>query len=108
VIREGENAGRLLINIATSPIASKNIIADVRDIQSIVSLGTDDIGEEDVHGNVIAVAKHYDVSAEAEVAEPTVFTLPGHSFRNKQFMDWVLSNKDSEESTTDDFHDLMY
>jgi len=51
-----------LINIATSPVASKSIIADVRDVQSIVSLGSDDVGEEDVHGNVISVARHYDVS----------------------------------------------
>ena len=54
----GENQGKLLINIAQSPFVSSTIIADASDVQSVVSLGNDDLGEDDREGNVIAVKKY--------------------------------------------------
>jgi hypothetical protein len=53
VIEEGEHQGKLRISIALSPFASKNIIADVKDIQSVVQLHDDNLGEDDHEGNVV-------------------------------------------------------
>lgn len=60
IIEQGEHTGKLLINIGTSPVASHNIIVDIKDIQSVVSLHNDDIGEDDKEGNVVMVEKYID------------------------------------------------
>jgi hypothetical protein len=58
VIKDGENRGKLLITIAQSPFVSNFIIADVADVQSVVSVGNDDLGEDDRESNIIAVKKY--------------------------------------------------
>lgn len=58
VIDQGENQGKLQINIGTSAFASKDIIVDVRDIKSVVSLNHDDLGEDDKEGNIVVVSKY--------------------------------------------------
>ena len=62
VIESGDHVGKLLINIGVSAFASKNIIASVRDVQSVMQLENDNIGEEDGDGNIIKVDKYYDES----------------------------------------------
>jgi len=36
-----------------------------------------------------------------------VFTLPADAFRDKQFLEWILAPKHEDETTVDDFSDLM-
>lgn len=56
VIREGANEGKLRINVATSAFASRNIIADIKDVRQVTCLENDDIGEDNLDGNVISIA----------------------------------------------------
>ena len=60
VIKSGNDEGKLRINIAQSAFISKNIIADVKDVRSVVSLQNDDIGEDNLDGNVISIERHFD------------------------------------------------
>ena len=47
-----------MINIAFSPVVSKNIIVDIRNIKSVVSLNNDDIDE----GNLLSVKNYIEES----------------------------------------------
>ena len=87
---------------------SKKIIVDIGDIQSVVSLHNDDLGEQDQEGNVIAVEKHIDEATGELVKEGAAFTLPGDAFRDRVYMDWLLSDKSGQETTIDDYNDLMH
>ena len=106
VISEGEHKGKLEINVGTSVVGSHNIIVDVKDIQSVISLNNDDLGESG-DGNVVTVAKYINPTTGELVEEGTAFTLPGDAFRDEKFMDWVISEKDEEGELAHDFHDLM-
>jgi hypothetical protein len=59
-IQKGEHLGKVLFNIATSPFTSKDIIADIKDVQGVFSLGNDDMGENDLETNVIAIRNFLD------------------------------------------------
>ena len=80
----------MLISIGLSPIASKNIIVDIKDIQSAVSLHSDDIGDENLEGNLVLVEKHIDEATGELVQDDSVFTLPGDAFRDKVYLDWII------------------
>lgn len=41
-----------------SAFASKNVIVDVKDVQSVCSLGNDDLGEDDNEGNILKVERY--------------------------------------------------
>lgn len=58
VIKDGPNEGKLKLNVSKSILLSDNIIVDIRDIHSVVSLGNDDMGDDDNENNIIAVKKH--------------------------------------------------
>jgi hypothetical protein len=53
VINGGANAGKLRVNVSSSILASHYIIVDIRDIHSVVSLGNNDLGDEDNENNII-------------------------------------------------------
>lgn len=108
VIENGDHVGKLLINIGVSAFASKNIIASVRDVQSVMQLENDNIGEEDGDGNIIKVDKYYDESTGKLVEQETIFSLPGDAYRNKVYLDWILSDKSEEETLVDDYQDLIH
>lgn len=108
VIESGDHVGKLLINIGVSAFASKNIIASVRDVQSVMQLENDNIGEEDGDGNIIKVDKYYDESTGKLVEQETIFSLPGDAYRNKVYLDWILSDKSEEETLVDDYQDLIH
>ena len=60
VINEGANSGKLRVNVSSSILASHYIIVDIRDIHSVVSLGNNDIGDDNGENNIIAVRNHID------------------------------------------------
>ena len=106
VIKSGEHTGKLRINVSTSPFASRNIVADIKDVQSVVSLANDDLGDKDTEGNIIMIKSHYDESG-LNVTNPVIFTLPGDAYRDTHFMEWILAEKGEDESTSADFNDLV-
>jgi hypothetical protein len=84
VVSEGEHAGKLRLTIGQSPIISQTIIADVRNIRSVVSMGdADDIGEDGVDGNLIEVTSHIIEKTGEAVNEKQVYTLPGDAYRDR-------------------------
>ena len=62
-VKEGEHAGKLKINVSTSFLVSKNIIADLSNVQSVFSLRNDDLGEDDLENNLINVENFLDLSS---------------------------------------------
>lgn len=74
---------------------------------SVVALGDDDFGENGTAGNVIRITRHYDVASGQWVEAERALTLPGDSFRDKYFIDWILADKTEEGALADDFQDLM-
>jgi hypothetical protein len=105
---QSENHGRLTINVGQSAFTSKDIIVDVKDIQSIVALGDDSSGDDGNEGNVIRVRRHFDIENQRWVEEEKALTLPGDAFRDRYFLDWILADKNGESGDlADDFQDLM-
>lgn len=51
--------------------------------------------------------KEYTSAASGEVYSDGHFILPADAFRDKPMLDWIVSTKGSDESTYDDFNDLM-
>ena len=57
---EGPHHGKLKFNISTGPLfTSRDVYAEVNDVQSLMSLGNDDQGEEDIDANVVQIDKHW-------------------------------------------------
>ena len=54
-VKEGEHIGQLKINVSTSILTSRNIIADISSVQAVFSLKNDDLGEDDVENNMVSV-----------------------------------------------------
>lgn len=107
VVREGEYAGKVKIAVQDSPFVSHNIYANAKDIQSIVSVGEDDIGADDCEGNILWVKRYINESDGVENTQGGQFTIPADAFRDKPMLDWIFANKGENEETADDFNDLM-
>lgn len=107
IIQDGEHKGKLNINVSSSIFTSKNIIAEVKNTQSVFSVSNDDIGENDIDNNVINVKNYIDGS---EIVKSGSFVLPAESWKDYNMLDWIISIKSDdqqEDSTQDLFDDLM-
>jgi hypothetical protein len=60
VVHEGENAGKLRITVSTTALASRDLLVDVRDIKSVLSLSDNDLGRDNLDSNLVVVSKHFD------------------------------------------------
>jgi len=69
IIKDGEHAGKLKINYQETLLSSKTIIASVNNVMGMVSLGNDDIGEDDVENNVVSVSNYLDTKTGETVGE---------------------------------------
>ena len=107
VVEEGEHAGKLRVTIQDSPIVSHNILVNVRDVQSIMSVGEEDLGADDVEGNIIW-CKSYVTEADGVEHKNGTFAVPADAFRDKPFLEWIFAAKGEDEQTCEDFHDLMH
>ena len=58
LVKEGEHQGKLKINVSSSLITSRDIIADVNNTQAIFSLSNED--DNDLDNNVIGVSDYHD------------------------------------------------
>ena len=107
VVREGENAGMLRLTIQDSPLVSHKILANVRDVKSVMSLGDEDLGADDVEGNIIQV-KSYITEKDGVQHKNGTFAVPADAFRDKPFLEWIFAAKGEDEETVEDFNELMY
>ena len=73
---------------------------------ALCALGDDDLGADDVESNLLQIVKYTD-SQDQHVSKPISLTLPADAFRDKHMMEWILAKKNPNETTNDDFTDLM-
>lgn len=95
-------------NVSVSPIASKDYFVAVSKVQSLISLGNDDQGEDGIENNLVQLVDAIDGSS-GEVTAEQYFVLPADGFKDHNMLDWVLSIKsDGDDSTVDDlFNDIV-
>ena len=106
VVDSGEHQGKLAINFALSPFVSQDIIVDARDIKSVVALGDEELGEDVNDGNVALITKYINKAGQV-VEDQIALTLPGDAFRDKAYLDWILSDKTGESDLVDDYQNLL-
>jgi hypothetical protein len=75
-------------------------------MRSVVALGADDLGADDVESNVIEVTSHINAAGESS-DESILLRLPADAFRDLPMLEWLLASAGAEETTFDDFNDLM-
>lgn len=105
-VSEGENAGKLRLKITKSPIMTYGIVTDAKNVRSVVSLGNDDFGEDNLEGNVVVVDEYLNEET-GETERDAVFTLPADASRSRQVLEWVLTPKAEESKTDAAFADLL-
>lgn len=104
VTEDDEYTGMLKFNVSTSPLTSKDILVSQSNAQGMLSLANDDMGENDIDNNVIQLTNYQEGN---NTVEEGYFTLPADSWKDMSMLDWVLSIKNSSETTDDLFNDLM-
>ena len=88
--------GKLKFNVSTGPLyTSKDIYADVKECQAMLSLGNDDLGEKDVDGNVVSLRSHWENGQLIENGGE-LLTLPADAWKDENMLDWVLSIKNAD------------
>jgi hypothetical protein len=92
LVKDGEHKGMLKINVSTSLITSRDVIADVNNTMAIYSLSNDDLGENDIENNVIDVKNYHDCSLNKTI-EGGQFILRAEAWKDLNMLDWVLSIK---------------
>ena len=87
--------GKLKMNISTGPLfTSKDIYVDVNECKGLLSLGNDDMGQEDIDDNVILIDSYYEGSTgEFKENARDSFVLPADGWRDENMLEWVLSVK---------------
>mmetsp|Transcript_17786 Transcript_17786/g.17009 ORF Transcript_17786/g.17009 Transcript_17786/m.17009 type:complete len:143 (+) Transcript_17786:578-1006(+) len=103
MVEEGEHKGKVRITVGKTMVRTYDILADPKDIMSVVSLANDDLGEEDLDQNIISIGSYLNLDTGRMVNETRIFTLPADAYRNDVFMDWLISRKDGDDSTRADF-----
>ena len=73
--------GQLRIKIMKSPFVSYTITTHTKNVRSVCSLGDDDLGADDVEGNIITLSSYTDSAGEHHA--DGVFRLPADAFRDK-------------------------
>lgn len=104
-----DSTGNLVLAISRSALSEHKITVSPTNVKSIVALGHDNLGADDVESNLIQVTDYTDM-ATGESGLSGQYIIPAEASRDKPMMDWILSDNTStnHESTTDaDFNDLM-
>jgi hypothetical protein len=104
-VTEGEHQGKLRINVATSLVGSRDIIASQGNLRAKFAGAAAGSEETDLDANVVAATDYLDLS-NGETMELGEFLLPAEAWKDTNLLDWVLSNK-TGSSTDDLFSDLM-
>eukprot|EP00347_Sterkiella_histriomuscorum_P020859 403336193 len=107
IVDSGDHQGKLQITVGVSALSSKKIIADVKDVSSILALDNDNLGNEDIDSNAIKIDKYLDLSTGQQVTQPLLLALPADAYRNKVFIDWIIADKENEGLLADDYNKLL-
>jgi len=103
----GENHGRLRITINETVLSTSEIIVDTKDIKSVVALGNDDLGEDNKDGNVLYVKRYFDKGLGKWVETERALSLPGDAFRDRKYLEWIISEKEGEGEVSEAYNDLL-
>ena len=77
----------------------------VSDCQAQLSLGNDDLGEDDIESNLVTLKNYKDGN---NTVSEGYFLLPADSWKDVNMLDWVLSVKNAGEDSTEGlFNELM-
>lgn len=76
-------------------------------MKSLVALGHDDLGHDDVDSNLVMVSEYEEVATGEVMKEPVAFCLPADAYRNKEMVEWILSVSGEEDTSYDSFNELM-
>jgi hypothetical protein len=66
-------------------------------------LENDDLGEEDIDHNVVVVNKYRDAKTGDVISDPLVLVLPADAYRDRSYIEWLISTKEADSSTDNDF-----
>jgi hypothetical protein len=69
----------------------------------VISLSNDDLGDEDMDNNVIILNRYRDVKTGDTILVPLVLVLPADAYRDKSYIEWLISSKEADSSTDNDF-----
>ena len=78
----------LKVNVATSPLMSKDINVKISDIYSVVDINSN---QDSNNSKAVIVMKHFDKETQKHHEEPLVLALPGDAFKDEIFLEWLLS-----------------
>jgi hypothetical protein len=106
LVSDGEYQGKLKINVSNSLISSRDIIANVGDVQAVFSHTSSDYEQNDIENNVIHVRSYIENGKEQQDGH---FILPADAWKDFNMLDWVLRSKTASEQDTTGalFDDLM-
>lgn len=99
-------AGHLLISIQKSPIVTTDVFVHPRDVHAVCSLGNDDLGNDDTENHLVHIEQFTTISGET-LSPNSYYVLPADAFKDKDLLDHILSKQSPDETTFDDFNDLM-
>jgi hypothetical protein len=100
-LTEGEYKGQLRMTVSKSLFVSYTIVMDPKDCRSVIALGEDDMGADDVDENLLEVANY--INETDGTAQSGVFKLPADAFRDKTTMEWVMARKGNFEIADNHF-----
>lgn len=78
---------------------SYSVILNPKHTKSLCAIGDDDMGENDVDGNILMASEYLDEST-GKIHRDGLFSVPADAYRDKVTMEWIMAIKD-ENSETD-------
>jgi len=92
-VTEGEFKGQLRVTVNKSLLSSYTCIMNPKHTMALCSLGEDDMGAEDVEGNILQ-AKEYFNETDGTNHKDGLFKVPADAFRDKITMEWIMATKE--------------
>jgi len=97
--------GKVELTISKSPFVTYTATVSTANICSLCTYDSNEHSEKhDAEAHLVEVRNF---EAEGETHEYGIFRLPADAVRDSIMMDWILARKGEQESSFDDFNDLM-
>jgi len=74
---------------------------------SLCALGEDDMGAEDVEGNILQAKEYYN-ETDGTIHRDGLFKVPADAFRDKITMEWILASKEEKSETDALFNEQVF
>ena len=105
-LTEGEFKNQIRVTVNASPFSSKTCIMNPKDTMSLCALGADDMGGDDLEGNILH-AKYYIDETSGKILNNGLFRVPADAFRDKITMEWIMAVKNESSETDASFNELI-